>query len=116
MDARVKATIGSMQRSLAGQLSMIALSEGVNLSPARLRQLFKKETGRSPMEYLRDLRMQRAEELLRTTFLSVKEIAFRCGVNDISHFVRDFKVRHGLTPSSFRSRSDHPLKNWTGAS
>ena len=111
MDARVKATIGWMQRSLASQLSMIALSNSVNLSPARLRQLFKKDTGRSPMEYLRDLRMQRAQELLRSTFLSVKEIAFHCGMNDISHFVRDFKVRHGLTPSTFRSRSDQSLRS-----
>ena len=69
MDVRVKATIGWMQRSLASQLSMIALSNSVNLSPARLRQLFKKDTGRSPLQYLRNLRMQKAEELITTIFL-----------------------------------------------
>jgi transcriptional regulator GlxA family with amidase domain len=60
----------------------------------------------SPMQHLKYLRIQQAEQLLRDTFLSVKEIAFRCGAKDLSHFVRDFKRRKGLTPTAFRSQCE----------
>jgi transcriptional regulator GlxA family with amidase domain len=105
LDRRVAAAIGVMRESLAGQVSVSTLSKHVNLSPTRLRQLFKVETGCSPMRYLRDLRMQRAERLLRDTFLSIKEITLLIGVRDVSHFVRDFKKVVGLTPREFREKS-----------
>ena len=49
--------------------------------------------------------MQRAEQLLRRTFLSIKEVTFRSGMRDISHFVREFKKHYGVTPTEFRARS-----------
>jgi AraC-like DNA-binding protein len=58
------------------------------------------------MQYLEDLRMQNAESTLRSTFLSIKEVAFVSGINDVSSFVRKFKKRYGLTPSKFRARSE----------
>jgi hypothetical protein len=58
MNARVTAVISVMHGALADELSIATLSKRVNLSPARLRQLFKTETGRSPMQYLKELRMQ----------------------------------------------------------
>jgi AraC family transcriptional regulator, arabinose operon regulatory protein len=110
-DARVATVISIMRKLLADQLSVATLSKRVRLSPTRLRQLFKEDTDRSPMRYLRDLRMQHAEHLLSSTFLSVKEIAFASGVKDVSNFVRDFKRRYGLTPKQFRSRGERSLKN-----
>jgi AraC-like DNA-binding protein len=93
-----------MAQRLADHLAVGALSNHVNLSPARLQQLFKLETGCTPVQYLRILRMQRAECLLQSSFLSVKEISFRIGRRDVSHFVRDFKKQYGLTPKKFRAR------------
>jgi len=104
MDARVATAIGIMRDSLVGLVSVSVLSRRVGLSPTRLRQLFKRETGRSPMQYLRELRMQDGERLLSTTFLSVKEVAFACGVKHVSSFVHAFKKRRGMTPSEFRLR------------
>jgi len=91
-----------MKDSLGARPSVDSLANRVRLSPSRLSQLFKAETGMSPMQYLRTLRMRQAEDLLQTTFLSVKEIAFLSGASDVSHFVRDFKRHFGLTPSEFR--------------
>src|SRR2546427_11110403 len=102
MDARVKSAIAIMWKGATDHLSIRMLSKNVNLSPARLRQLFKRDVGRPPMQYLRDLRMQQALELLGNTFLSIKEITARIGSRDVSHFVRDFKKQYGLTPSQFR--------------
>ena len=110
MDHRVTAAIGIMHRQLADRVSVIRLSKSVNLSPRRLAQLFKVETGSSPRQYLRTLRMQRARNLLQTSFLSVKEVSFHSGLTDVSHFVRDFKKQYGLTPSEFRAQMDEPRK------
>lgn len=104
MDSRITAVIALMNRVLSEKLSVDTLSKSVNLSPTRLRQLFKEETGCSPMGYLRNLRMGRAEQLLRTSFLSIKEVTLRVGVRDVSHFVRDFKKHSGLTPREFREK------------
>jgi len=105
MDLRVAAAISMMQQLKDGNLSIVDLSKKVNLSPSRLWQLFRKETGQSPKQYLKTMRMQRARKLLEETFLSIKEIAFLSGSTDISHFVRDFKKGCGVTPKEFRSKS-----------
>jgi len=78
------------------------MAQVVNLSPSRLRYLFKKETGTAPGHYLRTFRLERAKVLLETTFLSVKEIIGSIGVNDQSHFIREFKKSYGLTPAQYR--------------
>jgi transcriptional regulator GlxA family with amidase domain len=105
MDHRVAAVISMMRQSLADRHLVKILSKRVNISPSRLRQLFKKETDRSPMQYLRGLRLEHAERLLGSTFLSVKEIAFVTGVKDVSNFVRCFKRWQGVTPKEFRTRA-----------
>ena len=48
--------------------------------------------------------MEKAKYLLETSFLSVKEITHRVGLNDESHFVRDFKIAYGLSPTLYRIR------------
>ncbi len=113
MDRRVKRLIVIMKDSLAHKLSERTLSGSVNLSPPRLRQLFKKDTGLSPIQYLRRLRTKRAAYLLRTSFLTIKEVAFHTGSGDVSHFVRDFKKQYGVTPSDFRVRTERSPLNVT---
>src|ERR1700730_17615955 len=110
MDARVAAAISLMNDRLTDRLSIKKLSIHLNLSSTRLRQLFKKETGRSPIQYFRDLRLQRAETLLQVTRLSIKQVTFLCGMIDVSHFVRDFKKKHGRTPSEYRSEARRVLR------
>ena len=83
---------------------MSEMAQIVNLSPSRLRYLFKKETGVAPAHYLRTFRLEQAKELLETTFLSVKEIIRSIGVNDQSHFIREFKKSYGLTPAQYRMK------------
>jgi len=76
----------------------------LHLSSSRFRHLFKQETGITPRRYIKQLRLQEAKQLLETSPLSVKEVTARVGVNDVSHFVRDFKAAFGLNPSELRRR------------
>lgn len=104
MDPRVRAIIDLMNTHSSRKLSVQEMSETVQLSPSRLRHLFKHETGTSLMRHLRNLRMERAKELLETTFLSVKEVAARGGIASVSHFVRDFEKTYGYGPTEHRRR------------
>ena len=104
MDGRVRKAIALAEECLHKGWSPAKLAELVNLSPSRLHQLFKEETGVPPARFLRQLRMQRARELLETTYLSVKQVMAAVGVTDESHFVRDFKKTCGLTPARYRER------------
>jgi transcriptional regulator GlxA family with amidase domain len=104
MDQRVLKVITLMKESLHRSWCASSLAEHVNLSPSRLHQVFKEETGMPPARYFRLLRMQQARELLETSYLSVKEVMARVGVTDESHFVRDFKKTYGASPARYRER------------
>ena len=77
----------------------------VGLSRSRLKDLFRQETGMSIRAYSKELRPQRACELLRTTYLSIKEVRVQSGIPNGPNFDRDFKKRFGMTPSAYREGS-----------
>lgn len=104
MDQRVQAVIRLMEENLRAELPLGRLAEAVNLSASRLHQLFRDETGTSPARHLKSLRLARARRLLETTFLSVKEIRASVGMDDESHFTRDFRGAYGCTPTECRKR------------
>ena len=103
MDKRVEKIIQMMREDVRGELSLGEFAQSVNLSVWRLCHIFKSDVGMPPIRYLRLLRMERAKDLLESSFLSVKEIAFQVGLNDESHFVRDFKSTYGFSPALYRS-------------
>ena len=81
----------------------IAKQLGTNYST--FRQLFKEHTGMSPSLYQKDLKLQRAKELLTTTDLSVKEIAYKLNFETPDYFSSQFKLKTGIRPSEYRSRA-----------
>ena len=93
-----------MRDDVRGELSLAELAQSVNLSVWRLSHIFKSDVGMPPIRYLRLLRMEKAKHLLESSFLSVKEIAYRVGLNAESHFVRDFKSTYGSSPALYRSQ------------
>jgi len=104
LDKRVEKIIQMMREDVRGELSLTEFAQSVNLSVWRLCHIFKSDVGMPPIRYLRLLRMERAKGLLESSFLSVKEIAYQVGLNDESHFVRDFKSTYGYSPALYRSR------------
>jgi transcriptional regulator GlxA family with amidase domain len=107
MDRRVQRVIDCMKADLAQDLALDEIAQSVNLSHSRLRCLFKTQTGMSPTHYLKHLRMEEAKRLTESTFLNVKQIMNMLGMRDESHFVRDFKRIHGVTPSQYRMSCDN---------
>jgi len=109
VDKRVERIIQIMREDVRGELSLAQFAQSVNLSVWRLCHIFKADVGMPPIRYLRLLRMERAKNLLESSFLSVKEIAFQVGLNDESHFVRDFKSTYGFSPALYRTHFKNNL-------
>jgi AraC-like DNA-binding protein len=72
------------------------------LSPSQLGRLFRSQMGTSPLRYLKQVRLERAAQLLRSTTDAVALIAHRVGYRNASHFVRDFGRTFGATPLDYR--------------
>jgi transcriptional regulator GlxA family with amidase domain len=105
MDRRIELVIAQLKADTSRAWDARTLGGLVNLSASRFRHLFKQETGTSAGQYLRELRFRKAEMMLRTTFLSVKEIADEVGLVSLNHFIKDFKKRNGMTPREYRIAS-----------
>jgi len=90
------------QRLSDPALSMTDLCAAASVSETQLRRLFHRETGLSPMQYLHDLRIAQARNLLLQGDISVGEVAEICGYSSLFYFSRDFKNRVGAAPSRYR--------------
>jgi AraC family transcriptional regulator len=97
---QVREAIDYLHAHLAEDISLDQLAQSVNLSPSHLRRLFKQATGLAPHQYLLQLRVNRAKELLLTGSFSVGQVATEVGFADQSHLHRHFKRVFGVTPKA----------------
>ncbi len=86
-------------------LSLNEVALQVNLSPSHFSAIFSQETCQTFKEYLTEIRIKKAKELLRMTALRSIEISYRVGYNDPHYFSYVFRKNTGLSPSEFRSQS-----------
>lgn len=103
MSPKTQVAISFMEDNLHRAISIEEIARLVRLSRSRLCYLFKAEVGLAPSQYLKKLRMEKALDLVRTSFLDIKEIATKVGYNDSTHFMREFKKAFGSTPSHLRA-------------
>lgn len=82
-------------------ISLKRISENLHLNPSYISQLVKNETGATYTQYVTELRMEKAKELLKTTKLSLSEISEAVGFNDYFYFIKKFKREVGVTPGKF---------------
>lgn len=84
--------------------SIGSLAEACHVSVSRMSNQFKEEVGMGFLEYVWKMRLEKAQELLRTTDLSVDEISLQVGYLTPTSFSRKFKQETGLAPSQYRSK------------
>lgn len=83
-------------------ISLDDVSKEVNISPYYFSKLFKEETGENFIEYLTNVRMKKAKELLTNTDMSMKEICCNIGYSDPNYFSRIFKKNIGVSPTEYK--------------
>ncbi|MFF2885250.1 ABC transporter substrate-binding protein [Paenibacillus sp. NPDC057967] len=98
-------------------LTLESLAQALNYSAPYVARQFKSKTGRSLIEYLIEVRMDEARQLLTDTDLQLQEIAAGVGYLDMSYFIRVFKKTVGLTPGQYREKhkeqsSDYPVNRF----
>ncbi len=93
-----------IRESLECPLTIQQVAQDLGVSYSNFRKLFKEHTGLSPAIYQQDLRLQRAKELLTTTDMSIKEIAYRLNFESPDYFSAKFKAKTGRKPSDLRSQ------------
>lgn len=98
----VQKAIIAIESDLSADISLSFLAKQQNLSAPYLSSVFKKETGQTISDYIRDKRIQHAMHLLNTTHLQVQTIALHCGIMDVQYFSKIFKKHIGKTPKEYR--------------
>jgi transcriptional regulator GlxA family with amidase domain len=101
-DARVSLILDLLNDAGCQWLDLDQLSARCNLSRSRVQHLFKEHTGTTPTRHLKQVKLLKAKDLLEHSFYTVKQIAWIVGFSDISHFVRDYKLLFGRTPTESR--------------
>lgn len=104
-DSRIIHKIKNLvEKDYAKDISLNYVAENVNLTPAYISYIFKKETGQTLVKYITDVKMMKAKIMLEEGTLKIVQIAKACGYENQSYFNRLFKNYYGITPKQLREK------------
>ena len=98
----IKNVIIYVERDLSADISLKELADMNGVSATYLSTTFKKETGKSFVEFVNGRRIENAKHLLKTTRLQIQTVAQHCGFPDVQYFAKVFKKYAGMTPREYR--------------
>lgn len=101
----VRCCIAYIEENYSDKVTLEKLGEFSGYSDLHTMRLFKRDTGRTPHEWLTEIRVNRAKELLSDSSKNIEEIASACGFNSESHFKILFKKITGMTPGVYRKNA-----------
>lgn len=93
-----------LQESIENPISLEAIAKELPMGYSNFRKIFKKLTGLSPNQYQLELRLEKAITMLKSTNLTVNEIAYQSGFASIFYFSRMFKRKTGFPPKEYRGQ------------
>ncbi|GAA2012724.1 helix-turn-helix transcriptional regulator [Microbacterium ulmi] len=100
-DPRVDRAVRYITDHFAEPVTVAAIAERAGLHPVYFADLFRQETGRSPRQYLTDVRLRNAVDMLRSGKFRVRDVARACGYRDEGYFSRHVREVTGHPPSAF---------------
>ncbi|NOU88359.1 helix-turn-helix domain-containing protein [Paenibacillus sp. LMG 31460] len=93
-----------MEQHYERNIAISDVAEAVGISSGHLGRLFKAETGKAPLEYLTEYRLEQGKRLLGDASKSLQSISEAIGYNDVHTFIRFFKKYEGITPGEYRKK------------
>jgi transcriptional regulator GlxA family with amidase domain len=103
-DDLVLGAVALMEKHAEKNVSVAAIASQLGISIGRLARAFKGEFDVAPADYQRQMRMERARDLLSHSKMPVREVGLACGYASFSSFVRAYRTVHGKTPGKARRR------------
>ena len=104
-EATVSAAVRHIDAHFMEPLRVDELAQEAHLSADRFTEVFASIMGRTPKEYIRHLRIERAKVLLRTTEGTMATVGLDSGIGDAAYFTKVFRSATGITPSEYRKRA-----------
>ena len=105
LSALIREAQSRILKQVADAIDFVSLSRELGVSYTTFRRKFKQQTGAAPAQFQNAIRINLARELLRSSELSISEIAVRTGFETVFYFSRLFKLKTGKNPSAFRAQS-----------
>lgn len=102
----IERVVEYMHTHIGEKITVGLLSEVARMSPSHLSRVFRAETGSAPVEYLIEVRLERARKLLLAGDKTVTEIAFDCGFGSAAYLSARFSSRYGVCPSAYGKRAN----------
>ena len=100
--SKLKTVLSYIRSNYDKQITLSDMAEVADMSAKYFCHFFKSMTRKTPVDYLVAYRVEKASRKLLATDMSVTEIAFASGFNDLSYFIKTFKRLKGQTPAAFR--------------
>lgn len=98
----VEQAVKYINNHLTKSLTLVDIADNIFISPTYLQKVFKTEMNISPSQYVLNMRLKKAKELLQSTELTVIDIASTIGFKNAGHFATVFKRHFGQTPTQIR--------------
>lgn len=101
-DKNIDIIVEYMKENVYSNITLSDICERFFIRKSRLSMLFSEQTGKSPMNYFKGLKIDQAKKLLREQDMSVSEICDKLGYSSIHNFTRSFKSSTGFSPTGYR--------------
>lgn len=85
-------------------MSLDQIAKNMYLSPVYISKIFKEQTGDSPINYLINVRLEKAKEMLEDGRGNIRSISAMVGYEDVYHFSKLFKKHYGVSPMNYRKK------------
>lgn len=99
---RIKIMLRYIQEHYSERLTLSKIARSADLSETECLRCFRSMIGSTPIQYVRQIRIQKAAELLASTDRKISDIGAECGFQEISYFAKTFRELKGCTPGEFR--------------
>lgn len=101
---KLKKVLSFIRGNYDKPITLQSMADCAGMSPKYFCFFFRNMTRKSPIEYLTAYRIERASRKLLNSDSNITDIAYECGFNDLSYFIKTFKLLKGITPSKFRKQ------------
>lgn len=100
---RIAPVVEYIEANYNAEISYEELARLVNVSKYHFCHLFKEATGKTAIQYINDVRLDKAYELLKNTDMNITQVSMAVGFNDMNYFSRIFRKKNKIAPSKVRN-------------